>query len=198
MGPIAETDDKELVQLAQQGDRGAFDALMLKYQGQIIGLAYRMLDNMDEAADIAQEAFFRAYRGLSGFRREAAFRTWLYGITINLVRHKRRWHSRHRTSQTFSITLSEEEGLESSAVEEIPDPAPDPRRRAAVGEANARVSEALGRLPASLRTVVLLRDVNGLPYEEIAQICKENIGTVKSRLHRGRGMLREMLGGMER
>lgn len=193
----APDEDAERVRQAREGSREAFDGLMVRYQSRIIGLAARMLGNTDEAVDVAQEAFLRAYRGLAGFRGEASFRTWLYGITLNLVRHRRRWHARHRTSCTVSIEFPLGEEDPDAAGETIADPAPDPREKAGARELGGKIAEALEKLPAPLKEVVVLRDMQGFSYEEIAGICGEREGTVKSRLHRGRRILQDLLKGVE-
>ena len=170
--------------------------LMQRYEREMIGLAYRMLGHREDALELAQEVFFRAWRGLPAFREEATFRTWIYQIALNLARHKRRWHVRHRTSQMVSLDAPVGEEEETPLIEQISDPAPDARRQVEQGELGWKISEAVARLPSELKTVVLLRDMNGLPYEEIAGICRQPVGTVKSRLHHGRVMLRELLRGI--
>lgn len=189
--------DAELVGRAKKGDRLAFDELMGRYEREIIAVAYRMLGNNEDAVDCAQETFFRAYRGLPQFRQEASFRTWLYQIALNLARHRRRWYARHRISQT--VSLDEPIGEEESDLvgEQIPDAGPTPRDESARVELRKTLLDALSGLPDSMKTIVVLRDMNELPYEEIAHICGESLGTVKSRLHRARGMLREKLKSVE-
>ncbi len=190
-----EETDADLVHRAKQGDRAAFDRLMLRYQQEIISVAYRMLGNYEEAIDVSQEAFLRMWRGLPRFRQEAAFRSWAYQITLNLARHRRRWHARHRTARTVSLDVPANDG-EDPVHERIQDCAPNPREEAGRAELQAKVQQAIARLPVPLRTAVVLRDIQGLPYDQIAGICKEQIGTVKSRLHRGRTMLRKLLEGV--
>ena len=194
--PQAVISDGELVRRAKEGDKSAFDAIMQRYEREVITVAYRMLGQYEDAVELAQDAFCRAYRALPGFREEAAFRTWLYRITLNLVLHRRRWYARHRVSQTVSMDEpADPAGEEDPMGQRIADPAPGPREEAAQSELRAKISAALEQLPALFRTVVVLRDVKGLSYEEVAGICGERVGTVKSRLHRARAMLRERLGG---
>ncbi|MCM8795023.1 MAG: sigma-70 family RNA polymerase sigma factor [Candidatus Omnitrophica bacterium] len=196
MPELSTLTDGELVRKAQAGEETAFDELMVRYEGQIIGLAYRMLGHYHDSVEVAQEAFYRVYRGLAGFRREASFRTWLYGITLNLVRHKRRWHIRHRTGRTVPLEMvirKDEEG--DSWEREIADPKADPRQEVERSQLQEEILQALEHLPGSVKTVVILRDIQDVPYEEIARLTKEPVGTVKSRLHRGRAMLRELLKG---
>ena len=194
--PQAEISDQELVSRAKGGDKFSFDTLMLRYEREVITVAYRMLGQYEDAVELAQDAFYRAYRALPGFRGEAAFRSWLYGITLNLIRNRRRWYARHRVSQTVSLDEPiDPPGEEDPMKERIADPAPGPREEAARSELQSKLMRALEQLPVPFRAVVVLRDVKGLSYEEIAEICRERVGTVKSRLHRARIMLRERLGG---
>ena len=188
--------DQELVGRAKEGNRNAFDQLMERHQREIITVAYRMLGNYEDAIEVAQEVFLRMYRGLPRFREEATFRTWAYQITLNLARHRRLWYARHRVAQTISLDAPVSDEGDDPVYEKIQDPAPTPREEADRAELREAVSGAVGQLPLPLRTVVVLRDTQGLPYEEIARICRENIGTVKSRLHRAREMLRELLRGV--
>ncbi len=197
VGIGAPPSDQELVRRAKRGDRAAFDFLMERYQREVITVAHRMLGNFEDALDVAQEAFFRVYRGLSGFREEAAFRTWLYQITLNLSRHRRRWYARHRVGQTVSIDEPESEETDDPIAERLPGRSPDPREQYAHRELREKIAQALEKLPEPLRAVVILRDIQGLAYEEIAAACREQVGTVKSRLHRGRAMLRQLLRGIK-
>ncbi len=193
---MPEPDDGEWVAKAKQGDRAAFDALMQRYQQEVIALAFRMLGDREDAVDLAQETFLRAWKGLPHFRQEAAFRSWLYQIALNLARNRRRWYARHRVSQTVSLEASgsgEEE--DPPLAERIADQSPDPRELAARAETQAKLVMALDQLPQPLKEVVILRDVEGISYEEITEILRERIGTVKSRLHRARAILRSLFAG---
>ena len=188
--------DGALVTRAQRGDRLAFDELMRRHQQGVFALSYRMLGQYDDAVDLAQEAFLRAYRSLGRFRSEASFKTWLYQIALNLGRNRRRWYARHKVSQTVSLnapTGAEEDGP--ALAEIIPGTGPDPREASARGDRRAALQQALAGLPDPLRAIVVLRDIEGLSYEEVAAACGQTIGTVKSRLHRARGQLRERLRG---
>jgi len=193
-GTGSHSGDAELVERAKAGDRSAFDLLMERHEREVITVAYRMLGQYEDAAELAQEAFLRAYRGLSGFRQEASFRTWLYQITLNLSRHRRRWYARHRVGQTIPLDAPAGDDPDGDPVaEKIADRSAGPREEAARSELRGKIQAALGRLPDPFRRVVVLRDMEGMSYEEIAKICAEPVGTVKSRLHRARGMLRTVL-----
>ena len=194
--PQVVVSDGELVRRAKAGDKSAFDALMERYEREVITVAYRMLGRHEDAVDLAQDTFTRAWRSLSVFREEAAFRTWLYRIALNLVLNRRRWYARHRVSLTVSLDEpADPEGEGDPLSAQMADPAPGPRENAAQSELRSKILAALEQLPVSFRTVVVLRDMKGLSYEEISKICGERAGTVKSRLHRARALLRERLGG---
>jgi len=164
----------------------------------VLGLAFRMLGQYEEAVDLAQEAFLRMWRGIPQFREEASFRTWAFQITLNLARHRRRWYARHRTAKTVSLEapMSGEEDPEEGGLalaERMADCSPNPRDQVVRRELRATLHGAIARLPVPFRTAVVLRDIQGLPYEEIAAIVGEPIGTVRSRLHRARAMLQAAL-----
>ena len=198
-GAGANPSDAELVERARGGERAAFDLLMQRHEREVITVAYRMLGQYQDALELSQEAFLRAYRGLSGFRREASFRTWLYQITLNLARHRRRWYARHRVGQTVPLDAPAGDDPEGESIaEKISDRAAGPREEAARSELRVKIQAALVRLPEPFRRVLVLRDMEEMAYEEIAQVCAEPVGTVKSRLHRARGMLRVALEGVSR
>lgn len=190
--------DTELVAQARAGERDAFDQLMQRYEREMIGVAYRMLGHSEDAVDLAQEVFLRAWRGLGQFRGEASFRSWLYRIALNLARNKRRWYARHQISTTVSLSPSEEETEEGdpAPIEPIADPSIDPRAEAQARQFQEAVRQALEKLPAEFQETVVLRDIQGLSYEEIAQATGQAVGTVRSRLSRGRHLLREALKGI--
>jgi len=186
--------DAELIARCKTGERSAFDLLMERYQGEIVGLSFQLLGYREEAVELAQEAFFRAWQGLPKFREEAAFRTWLYQITINLARNRRRWYARHKTAKTVSLDAPMRADAESgSMLEQVADPAQNPGEVAARTEQIEAVRRGIDQLQEPFRTVLLLRDIQGLPYEEVAETIRQPIGTVRSRLHRARKMLKTTL-----
>lgn len=186
--------DEALVRRAQRGDKTAFDDLIRRYEQRVITVAYRWVGQHEDALDLAQETFFRAYRAISGFRAEATFRTWLYQILINLARNRRRWYARHHISRTVSWDQPAGEDPDAPPLgEQVADPAPDPRARAEASGFGERVRWALEKIPPEMKSVVILRDMEERTYEEIARILKQPVGTVKSRLHRGRALLKEAL-----
>lgn len=187
-------DDAALVRRAQAGDLAAFDALVLRHQQEVFAIAVRMLGDRDEAQDVAQDTFVRAYRGLRAFRSEATLSTWLVSITMNLCRNRRRWWARRR--RVIAASLDEPVGAEQDpAGHDAVDPAPAPSEMAQSREQRQAIGAALLLLEEAARQVVVLRDLQGCSYEEIAAALHCEIGTVKSRLHRARLTLRALLDG---
>ena len=188
------TDDAALVAQAQAGESGAFDALVLRHQREVFAIALRMLGNHDEAQDVAQDAFVQAYRALAGFRRDAKFSTWVIAITLNLCRNRRRWWARYRRVIVASLDepMDTEDG---TSQHEAVDPAPLPDQEAERRERSRHVVGMLQQLSESEREIIVLRDIQGHSYEEIAGLLRCRVGTVKSRLNRARLQLRALLDG---
>ena len=176
--------EQELVRAAAGGDTEAFERLVRTYENKIYHLALRMCGSADEAADIAQEAFLAAWRGLPSFRGEANFATWLYRLTSNAAID----YLRRQKKQRGDLSLDDEElGLDAV------DTAPGPQDAAEGAELRSAVSEGLGRLGEDHRQVLVLREIQGLSYEEIAAVLAVDLGTVKSRISRARSALRKIL-----
>lgn len=175
-------DHGELIRAAQQGDRTAFDELVRQTYVDTFTLACRLTGNEEDARDVAQDAYLRAWRGIGRFRGEAQFSTWMYRITANAAAthtHRRR---RQRTEQLEDHMHPAEERLEL-----LPGPA------AESAEALDRVSDAIAMLPSKLLYVVLLKDVYGLSHEDIAEELDISVAAAKVRLHRARRKLKDML-----
>lgn len=176
--------EQELIRAAAAGDEDAFGKLVEQYQRKVYHLALRMCGQEEDAADVAQEAFLAAWRGLPAFRGEAGFATWLYRLTSNAAID----HLRRVKRQRGDVSLDDEDlGLDA------PDQAPGPQERAEGQELRQAVSEGLGRLSDDHRQVLVLREVQGMRYEEIAEALDLDLGTVKSRIARARGALRKIL-----
>jgi len=173
--------DRKLVARVQQGDKTAFDLLVRKYQHKIIKLVGRYVRDRAEAEDVAQEAFLRAYRALGGFRGDSAFYTWLYRIAVNTA--KNHLESQGRRLPNLNLEPESAETLDGS--ENLREQA-TPERYLLSDEIAATVHRALEGLPADLRTAITLREVEGLSYEEIAELMDCPIGTVRSRIFRAR------------
>lgn len=187
-------DEVRLVHRAQQGETAAFDALVLRHQQMVFAVSLRMLGDRNEAEDVAQDVFVRAFRAIGSFRREAKFSTWLVSIAMNLCRNRRRWWARRK--RVIVASLDEAiETPEGPVGHDVADPAPGPGRRAEAAECQQQVITALQRLNESDRTMIVLRDLQGYSYEEIAEMSGCRLGTVKSRLSRARLQLRALLDG---
>jgi RNA polymerase sigma-70 factor (ECF subfamily) len=182
-GPASGVDasDLELVRRAQRGERGAFDLLVLRYQHKVIKLVARLLRDPTEAEDVSQEAFVKAYRALGSFRGDSAFYTWLYRIAVNTARNA--MASRQRRPLDYEAELSEGE---QSTVESRLRHTDTPEATVLSEEIRETVNRAVAALPEDLRTAIILREVEGLSYEEIAAAMDCPVGTVRSRIFRAR------------
>jgi RNA polymerase sigma-70 factor (ECF subfamily) len=182
-------EDEALVRRCQQGDEEAFTRIVERYQTRVVGLAYSVVRNPDDAMDVAQEAFLKVHRNLRGFRGKSSFYTWLYRVTVNLAIDRDRKRKRRRLE---SLEAIQERSTEAGGPV-FPDEGPSPKEVAADGELEELVNEAIDSLSPRHRTVVLLRDVQGLSYQEIAEVVGCSLGTVMSRLHYARQKLKEKL-----
>jgi RNA polymerase sigma-70 factor (ECF subfamily) len=173
--------DQTLVEQVQRGDKQAFDVLVLKYQNKIIQLVNRYVHDSDEARDVAQEAFIKAYRAIDRFRGDSAFYTWLYRIAINTA--KNYLVASGRRPPRSDIDAQDAEQYEGAAgLKEYA----TPERLLLKDEIQTAIAEAIDALPDDLRTAITLRELEGLSYEEIAQTMDCPIGTVRSRIFRAR------------
>ena len=173
------------------GDETACAELVALHQRMVYGLAFTLLGNHDDALDLSQEVFLRVFRTLGRFRGRSALRTWIYRIVVNQARNRQRWWRRRRRAEQISLDeYVEKFGDLESRHEVLPD------RLLASKETAAQIWQALDRLPFDQRTALILREVEGLRYEEIAYSLDVALGTVKSRLTRARQALREELLGL--
>jgi RNA polymerase sigma-70 factor (ECF subfamily) len=183
-------DERELIQRCLAGDAAAFEPLVERYRQRVWRLAYQVLRDREEAWDCAQEAFVRAFHSLGSFRGQSAFYTWLFRITVNVATDRQR--ARGAQARAFGTErLPEEEWRRTT-----PDPGAGPDVAAARSEQRERIRQALDALPPKARTVIMLSDVEGLSYREIADVLRCPIGTVMSRLHNARQRLKTLLGPM--
>ena len=182
-------DEAELVTGLQAGSESAFDYLVTYYHASVFNLVYGILPDAADAADVTQEVFLRVFRGIRGFRRGSSLKTWLYRVSVRQALNHRRWCWRHHRNQ-ISID-AEQEGR--SPMLDLKDAEATPFEQLATQEVQARVRRALGEIPALFRGAIILRDLEGLSYEEVAEVLEVSVGTVKSRILRGRRMLKELL-----
>jgi RNA polymerase sigma-70 factor, ECF subfamily len=178
----ADVSDLSLVRRVQRGDKGAFDALVLKYQHKVVKLVMRYVRIPAEAEDIAQEAFIKAYRALPQFRGDSAFYTWLYRIAINTA--KNAVVSRDRSPVEYALDLQNTD--ESYDMQSKLKDNETPEALVLTEEIRSTVNQAIEALPEDLRTAIVLRELEGLSYEEIAASMECPVGTVRSRIFRAR------------
>jgi RNA polymerase sigma-70 factor, ECF subfamily len=182
-------DESELVTELQAGSETAFDWLVTHYHGPVYNLILSMLGDTSDAADGTQEVFLKAFRGIRCFRQGSSLKTWLYRIAIREALNHKRWFKRH-LQKNVSIDAEPEDGH--SAIE-IEDLSGTPFDQLAAHEIQQTVQQALQEIPQVFRGAVILRDLEGLSYEEIAEVLECSVGTVKSRILRGRRALKELL-----
>ncbi len=181
-------DDRELVERAKLKDSAAFEELVRKYQQRVYNLALRMTGNEEDAFDLSQEAFIKAWRGLETFQFDAQFSTWLYRLTSNACLDFLRSQKRHKT---VSLTYEDDEGEETQI--DVIDPAPDPEQAALASEDRELLRCALDALDDESREIITLRVIDDLRYDQIAEVLGIKEGTVKSRLSRAREKLKKKL-----
>jgi len=181
-GSGTDESDLSLVHRVQRGDKGAFDLLVLKYQHKVVKLVMRYVRSPAEAEDIAQEAFIKAYRALPQFRGDSAFYTWLYRISINTA--KNALAARERSPIEYDLDLQDRESSW-DAHSRLRDP-DTPEGLALTEEIRQTVNSAIDQLPEDLRMAIVLRELEGLSYEEIAAAMECPVGTVRSRIFRAR------------
>jgi RNA polymerase sigma-70 factor (ECF subfamily) len=189
------TEEASLVADLKAGSEEAFGLLIAQYHQPIYSLIARSLNDPADAADITQEVFIKVFRSIRGFNGDASLRTWLYRIALHEASNQRRWWSRHKRQEITIDAPSECEdtGESFSLASTLTDSGDSPFEHAAQSELRLRVEAALRQLPDVFRSVVVLREIEAFSYEEIADILDVNIGTVKSRLTRGRSALRALL-----
>lgn len=186
------TAEAALIQRCAAGEQSACTELVASHERMVYTLAFHLLNDRDEALDLSQEVFLRVFRTLPSFRGQSALRTWIYRIVINQARNRQRWWRRRRRADQIQL---EHHVLEHGDLR-APADADSPHRALARKELAAKLWTALDALPFDQRTVVVLREIDGLSYEEIADSLDVAIGTVKSRLTRARQTLRRQLRGM--
>jgi len=188
--------EEQFLERLRAGDAPAFNRLVEERHGDIYALLYRLTEDPEEARDLTQETFLQAFRHLASFRGDADLRTWLYRIAVNQARNRWRWWKRRRRDRTVSLDAPVSEEIDSPLSAGLAgDEGLDPERRALAREREQALHAALKSLSRPYREVIVLRDIEGLSYEEVATALDLNVGTVKSRLNRGRTELRRRLEG---
>jgi RNA polymerase sigma-70 factor, ECF subfamily len=182
-----------LVDRLQVGSEEAFETLMHLYKAPVYNIAYRVLGDPSEAADAVQETFLKIYKGIKSFRGECGLKTWIYKIAISETLNRQRWWKRWRRRATVSLDQPVGLGQGSSVPFEPPDSHPGPEAYIVAKETEQAVQRALGQLNLEFRLVIVLRDIEGLSYEDVSETLGISLGTVKSRLWRGRLELKKEL-----
>lgn len=180
-------DEKALIDAARRGDVGSFNQLVLNYQSMAYNLAYRILGNRDAAADATQDAFLSVFKAIGKFR-GGSFKAWLLRIVTNACYDQLRLKQRRPATSLDALLV-----LESAPVQSLTDPGESPEEYAVRQELNRAIQVGIGTLPPEQRIALVLSDVQGLSYQEIAEVTGASLGTVKSRLSRARGKLRDFL-----
>jgi len=187
--------DQDLVRAFQAGDKAAFDKLVIKHKDRIFSLCYWFLGDKQEANDSAQETFIKAYQSLRKFRFESAFFTWLYRIAANTCKNRLKSLD-YRQKKRMVYVDNPGETEDKKPITEIHDELCSPMKELEKKERMLLIQNAISSLPVDQRTVVVLRDIEGLSYEEVSDLTGWNLGTVKSKLSRARLQLRNKLRGM--
>ena len=188
------SEDQILIDRVRNNDPGAFNSLILKYQSYVYNFCYKVNRNREDAEDLAQEIFIKAYRGLENFRGDSKFSTWLYRIMINEVSNRKKFKYRRKSLNGFSI---DDPLGDSTRKFEIKDTHFDPLNTILNKELVNRVLAEIDKLSSDKRDTLYLREIGGLSYDEIAEVMSCSVGTVKSRINRGRFLLQSKLKEMK-
>lgn len=189
---VADTEDLRLVDALRSGSEEAYEVLLARFQQPVYTLAMRLLEDQSEAGDVVQEVFLKVFRNIGSFRGQSTLKTWIYRITVNEAHNARRWRFRHKRREVeLDPSAEENRGFE----DVVADRAPSPFEAVFDLERRAMLDAALEQLNPIFRDAVVLRDIMDLSYEEIASTLNVSMGTVKSRILRGREALREKLAG---
>ncbi len=199
IGIHTETEESVLIADLKAGSEEAFSLLIAQYHQPLYSLISRSLNDPSDAADITQEVFLKVFRSIRSFHGDSTLRTWLYRIALREASNQRRWWSRHRRQEITIDSSAREthEDSESSLAAVLADKGSDPFDHAVQNELRVRVEASLREIPEAFRTVIVLREIEGFSYDEIAEVLNVNLGTVKSRLTRGRTALRLLLSNSE-
>jgi len=186
--------EAEFIERLKRGEAAAFEELVTERSGEIYGLLFRLTENSEEARDLTQETFLRAFQSIGRFRGEADLRTWIYRIAINQARNRWRWWRRRRRDSTVSLDATQGHSNQ-TLIATLAESSENPEQQTLAHERELALRSALQKVSRAYRETVILRDIEGFTYEEIATTLGINVGTVKSRLARGRQELRRKLEG---
>lgn len=186
-------EEASIIAELKSGSEDAYSWLITHYHQPIYSLVYRILSNPADAADTTQEVFLKVFRGMKRFNGESSLKTWLYRIAIHEASNQRRWWFRHKSKETTMEAQPDENGNSFGLCNTLVDKGESPFELVAHEEIRARVDHELQQVAEPYRTTVVLRDIEGLSYEEIAEVLQISLGTVKSRLIRGREALKKRL-----
>jgi RNA polymerase sigma-70 factor (ECF subfamily) len=187
-------EEASIVADLKAGNEEAYAWLVAQYHQAIFSLVYRILDDPTDAPDTTQEVFIKVFRGMSKFNCESSLKTWMYRIAIHEASNRRRWFFRHKVRElSLEPVPDEHQGRAANLLDSLVDGTESPFETVARSQLRSRIEEVLQELPEYYRTAVVLRDIEDLSYEEIAELTETSMGTVKSRLVRGREALRKRL-----
>lgn len=188
--PGISEEDSRILRGLRAGIDEAYEELIQRYQQPVYNVVYRLLGNPQDASDVVQDVFLKVFRSVASFREQSSLRTWIYRIAVNEAHNHRRWFSRHCRCE---VPFESERDDQTYTVELATDPGRSPYDQALDSETRTLIEQALTRINPAFRTAVVLRDIENLSYEEIADILQLSLGTVKSRILRGREALRREL-----
>jgi RNA polymerase sigma-70 factor (ECF subfamily) len=183
-------DEHILVQGLREGEESAYETLIRRYEQPVFSIVSRLMDDSTDAADVVQDVFFKIFRNIGHFRGDSSLKTWIYRIAVNEARNHKRWFSRHRRQE---VSLEADPGEAGGCQNLLSDPGPSPFEVTLDHETQALIAGALAEVNPAFRAALVLREIEGLSYEEIAEILEVSLGTVKSRILRGRDALRKHL-----
>jgi len=192
---VRSTAEDRFLERLRRGETAAFERVVAEHSGDVYALLYRLTTDAEEARDLTQETFLRAFQSIGRFRGDANLKTWIYRIAINQARNRWRWWRRRKRDVTVSLDAIDDRNQQPLSAKLVDDDAIDPEQEMVAREREGYLRAALLELKRPFREAVVLRDVEGFSYEEIAETLQISIGTVKSRLSRGRLELRSKLQG---
>jgi RNA polymerase sigma-70 factor (ECF subfamily) len=183
-------EDARILRGLRAGIEEAYEELISRYEQPVYGMVYRLLGNQSDASDVVQEVFLKVFRGVASFREQSSLRTWIYRIAVNEAHNHRRWFARHCRHE---VSMTDGQAERGNSLEYTPDRGLSPYEQTLESEHRTLIEHALTRINPTFHTAVVLRDIQNLSYEEIAEILQVSLGTVKSRILRGREALRREL-----